>query len=374
MKQRQQAAAPKGVSFVVCCFNSASRLPYAFAQTLEHLAALHSGHDSVRWEVIVVDNASTDDTGNFARDHWPAQSAAPFRIIREPRPGLGYARERGLSEARYDLVTFVDDDNWLDPNWIDVLVKVMDEHPEAGACGSLAEAVCEEPPPWWFDEFKDGFAVGPEWESADVTDYPGMVWGAGLTIRKEAWLNLRQCGFRARVPDRQGEILTEGGDTELCAVLRLAGWRLRFDRRLRLRHFLPAERVRWDHLRARHRAGGASSVDLDPYVFALRRARRSNLRLVPAKFERDWRWQIAREFVRISVRRPSALVMFRFERAGNRSALAAEYSLGRMKKLFELGSEYNAMMRAAPLRVSGPAVQSEFQPGCREPGPDRALS
>lgn len=43
---------------------------------------------------------------------------APLRVVLEPRLGSNLARERGLREARYELVSFIDDDNWVNENWV----------------------------------------------------------------------------------------------------------------------------------------------------------------------------------------------------------------------------------------------------------------
>src|SRR5438552_1053990 len=120
-----------GVSVVVCCHNSAPRL----TATLTHLA-VQQVHGDLQWEVIVVDNASTDDTAGVAHDAWP-RSLPILRVVHECALGLAHARSRGLSEARYEIVSFIDDDNWVDPDWVKVLADVMAQHPDIGACGGL---------------------------------------------------------------------------------------------------------------------------------------------------------------------------------------------------------------------------------------------
>src|SRR6185437_5482655 len=68
---------PLGVSVVICTYNGAARLP----RTLAHLAA-QENTGAIAWEVLVVDNASTDDTAEVARRCWPAHAPAPLRIVR----------------------------------------------------------------------------------------------------------------------------------------------------------------------------------------------------------------------------------------------------------------------------------------------------
>ncbi|PYU17577.1 MAG: hypothetical protein DMG32_27740 [Acidobacteria bacterium] len=82
-----EMTAPDGLSVILCCHNSASRLP----ATLGHLTGQRSG-GRFPWEVILVDNASSDATGRLAQELWPQDAPAPLRVVHEARLGLAYAR------------------------------------------------------------------------------------------------------------------------------------------------------------------------------------------------------------------------------------------------------------------------------------------
>jgi hypothetical protein len=182
----------------------------------------------------------------------------------------------------------VDDDNWLAPDWVETAAAVMEEHPEVGALGGLSEGVFETPPPSWLEPFKTLLAIGPHGVApGDVTERPGLLWGAGLVLRKQAWVRLEQIGFVPALVGRAGGALSTGEDTELCLALRLAGWRLWYEPRLRLQHYMPAGRLTWDYLRRLHRTNGAATVHHDPYYFALRRGAPDRL----APLRRRWWWQ-----------------------------------------------------------------------------------
>jgi glycosyltransferase involved in cell wall biosynthesis len=95
-----------GITVAICTHNGAPRL----TETLTHLArqVVPSG---LPWEVLVVDNVSTDGSAAVARETWPVGAPTSMRVIAEMLMGLGNARRRALRESRFPLVNFIDDDN-----------------------------------------------------------------------------------------------------------------------------------------------------------------------------------------------------------------------------------------------------------------------
>ena len=212
----------RGVSVIVCCHNSSERLP----TTLEYLNAQEC--DSIPWEIVLVDNASTDDTANVARNIWSHSACrTPLRVVTEANLGLAFARQRGVSEADYEFLCFVDDDNWVSRDWVKRVWNVMTRNPRVAACGGTSQAEFGTNRPAWFDSYAHLYAVMPESEvNGDVT-FSRTLWGAGLTIRRSALNQLsEQFGFESVLVGRRGTQLSSGEDTELCLALRLAGWSL----------------------------------------------------------------------------------------------------------------------------------------------------
>lgn len=330
-----------GVSVIICCHNSAERLP----QTLAHIAAQEVTNGRP-WEVIVVDNGSTDDTGQVAQALWPPDPPAPLRVVHEHLPGLTHARHRGLIEAKYAVVCLVDDDNWLSPDWVQVTAEIMLEHPNVGACGGFGEAVCEVSAPAWFEQIQLAYAVGPQGERpGDVTETRGALWGAGLAIRKSAWHDLVSSGFQSLLLDRRGTTLGGHGDTELCFALRLAGWRLWYEPRLRFRHFIPANRLSWDYLRRKQRGGGEAAVGLDPYYFVMKPNRRGLL-LIVRHLRQTWQWQALAELARLVGKPRKLLWLFLRPEEGDQDILAIEQRIGRFLGLLQNRKVYSANFRS----------------------------
>jgi hypothetical protein len=92
------------ISVIVCTRDR----PYALRRCLGALSRLD--YDS--YEVVVIDNASrTSETLEVVK-------GTPYRYVREERQGLDWARNRGVREARHDIVAFVDDDAIVDSGWL----------------------------------------------------------------------------------------------------------------------------------------------------------------------------------------------------------------------------------------------------------------
>jgi GT2 family glycosyltransferase len=108
------------VSVVVATYNGGATL----RETLSALARL-SYPD---YEVIVVDDGSTDDSGAIAEEFG-------FRVIRTPNEGLAAARNRGLAAAGGDLVAYLDDDAYPDPEWLQYLAAEFLDGGFAGVGG-----------------------------------------------------------------------------------------------------------------------------------------------------------------------------------------------------------------------------------------------
>jgi GT2 family glycosyltransferase len=333
---------PLSVSVVICTHNGARRLP----KTLAHLRA-QLVPSNLDWEVIVIDNASVDTTAEVARACWRNATSAPLRVVCEPQLGVSNARARGLAEARYDLVAFVDDDNWVCSTWVATVSKVMLSSPRLGAMAGLNRPVCEVNPPPWFDRYKMSYAVFNE---SDINKFgvpPTHLYTAGLTIRREAWEQLLALGFRFHVSSRKGASLDGNEDVELTRCLRLAGWELAIDTRIALEHFLPANRLTWKYLRRSMREGAASAVPLEAYYFLSEDAARGHFLWV----RRTW-WGRA---IKAGVLVVSVLPVLFWTRMrsseGSRRVLEADKKVGRFYGLLKLRSRcYNAWQDYATFR------------------------
>ncbi len=322
-----------GVTVVICCYNSAKRLP----KTLNHL--LDQEVDAaIPWEIIIIDNHSSDATAQVAEKIRAASASVPMRIIEEPRQGLMFARERGFLEATYELVSFVDDDNWVAKNWIQKVFDIMSTHPRVGACGGKVAPSFESEPPFWFDLFQSRYAVGDQANvGGRLTAPQSVLWGAGLTLRKSASNILFSHKDYLMLSDRNGEQLTSGGDTEICYRLKLIGWDLWYDPSLFLQHYIPNYRLSWKYLRKMSRGFGASNITIDFYHWA-----NKEYPFQKHAIQRSWIYRIGANLAFL-LRHPKAIVhAIVGSGEGDLDVLLVEERIGALNALWCLGFGFEA--------------------------------
>jgi glycosyltransferase involved in cell wall biosynthesis len=231
----------KGISVIVCCFNSASRLPI----TLKFLA-LQKAPAGIPWEILIVNNASTDNTHEIALSEWASYNKddVMFKVISQPVPGLRFAREKGVEESRYEYLVFCDDDNWLFEDYIINAFGVLKTWTTAAIVGGCGLAVPEVPPPQWFDTYRSYYAVGPQNKFNGII--PGTspyVYGAGAVVRKSVMNQLNDLNFCPLATGRQNNKLSSGEDVELCYAVKLLDYDIGYSEGLKFYHFIPQNRL-----------------------------------------------------------------------------------------------------------------------------------
>jgi glycosyltransferase involved in cell wall biosynthesis len=256
-----------GVSVVICCYNSRNRI----LPSLQYLA--QQKVNAIKWELIIVDNNSSDGIADFIGETWRTLAAEiPVNIVTEPVPGLKFARERGIAAASFNFIVFCDDDNRLAPDYIQKVYERFTSDESIAMIGGVGEAVSEEPLPSWFRSFENLFAVGrPVAQPGPLPLGMGYLFGAGMALRKPALVELAGYGFRAVAVDRMGNVLMGGHDVEMSHALRLIGYKAVLDDMLRFGHFMESKRLTWPYLLSLARGSSSNFISFVYFIHLQRR-------------------------------------------------------------------------------------------------------
>ena len=253
-----------GITLLICTYNGAPRIE----KTLQHILR-QKFTKKISWEVIVMDNASSDNTSELVKKAWNNPDI-PFKLIREDRPGKHNALETGFLTAKFDVVCIVDDDNRINEKYVEQVYTIMNDHPEVGLVGGRGIGDFETEPPAWFPTFEEGYGIGPQGKEAGYNDKThGYLYGASSAVRKEAWQTLHDNGFTLLLSGRKGKTLASGEDMEMCLAIRLLGYRLWYDPEITFEHFMPAGRLNWDYTKRMFAAFGRAALVTDEYRFPL---------------------------------------------------------------------------------------------------------
>ena len=210
------------VSIIIPVFNHSN---YTF-NCLNSLQSIKS----VKYEVIVVDDASTDDTQEILG------KISGIRIVTNTN-NLGFIRScnRGASEARGELICFLNNDTKVLPNWLESLLTVINNDPHVGAVGSkliypdgrLQEAggiMWKDASGCNFGRFND--PNKPEYNYLREVDYCS---GASLLVQKELFKSIG--GFSEEFLPAYYE------DTDLCFTIRKLGYKVIYQPKSQVIHF-----------------------------------------------------------------------------------------------------------------------------------------
>jgi len=248
-----------GLSVVIMTYDASELI----GKTLEHLS-----HQQflmpIDWEVVIVDNASNDNTIQVAQENWKIN--VPLRVIKELRPGVAYARRTGFINCKYDFISFIDQDNWAEPDYVEKAFQSIASKPNAGAIGVSSKAVFETEIPNWFTKYENNYAVGKQYpKSGKIDKLDGLIWGAGSIFRKEACMQLINAGYEPLLSSRQGTKLLSGDESELLLLMKMCGWDIYYDDQIQIQHFMTKERLSWQYYLKLKRGLGATKVYLDLY-------------------------------------------------------------------------------------------------------------
>lgn len=225
------------ISLLIATYNRAEALVEALRSVVRQTMP------SRAWECIVVDNRSTDDTAERFAAFRALYPDLQLRLVREERQGLSHARNRGIAEARGSIIAIIDDDERINPEFLQAYVELFEQHPEAMSAGGKVIAAYEEVPrPKWMTPFAEQPIANPMDWGDQVREFPEghIPAGGNMAFRREVF---ERHGLFNPDLGRVGARLIGGEESDLFARLRRAGAKCYYQPRAVMWHLIPARKL-----------------------------------------------------------------------------------------------------------------------------------
>lgn len=251
------------VSAVICTYNRSDLLGGAIESLCHQTLAVD------QYEILVVDNASTDQTAALVKEYQTTFDQHCIRYIYESQPGLGRARNRALQEAQGVYIAYIDDDARAAPDWLERALHLL-QGPEQPFCvGGVIRPFYTSAKPEWFKDEYESFTWGLQPRRLN----PGESFcGSNMTwVRQTLY---EKGGFDEQVGVR-GEVLSGGEETAVFNRL----WQgtdppaLIYDPDLVVYHWAPPDKMQVKYVLRRAWAVGQSRWEMSRDRSTAQRAR-----------------------------------------------------------------------------------------------------
>ncbi|MBD2310109.1 glycosyltransferase family 2 protein [Desertifilum sp. FACHB-1129] len=245
---------PVDFTVAICTYNGASRLPEVLERLRQQVYP-----PSLRWEVLVIDNNSTDNTAEIVKTFQTRfPPTVPLIYAVECKQGLAYGRQKAMELANGKYVGFLDDDNLATPQWVAEAFGFGEANPKVGAYGSRIFGEFEVTPPPNFDKLAPFLALTDRGGEARIYEPHHKILppGAGLVIRRQAWLD--HVPTEIQLSGRVGNSMVCGEDLEAVLYIQQAGWEVWYNPKMCIYHQIPHWRLEREYLLRLFRGIGLS--------------------------------------------------------------------------------------------------------------------
>ena len=223
----------KKLSVAICTYNRAALLN----RVLDSLTNQTPSNYEV--EILIVDNGSTDGTSQVVNQRQVLDNRIRYVVEREP--GIAYARNCALAEARGEYLAFIDDDAWADPDWLEgLLAPIQSVSPRPECVVGPVSLVWEGSRPDWFpDRFESLLCRYEMGNVARFLDADGYLLTTNSLFHRETLLKLG--GMRTDLGHKR-KALIGGEDNDIFNRLIANGHRVYYQPTAHVNHPVPKER------------------------------------------------------------------------------------------------------------------------------------
>ncbi|MCH1478760.1 glycosyltransferase [Crocinitomicaceae bacterium] len=219
------------VSIVICTYNRQEYLP----KCLAHLKAQNC--EANDYEIVLINNNSTDNTEAICNDFKKANKELNISYFLEENPGLSFARNRGIKEAKGSIICFIDDDGFAIPEYVNIISKfarnkTYESYMAFG--GKVIPCYNEGMSPKWITPYISGLVSEVDLGKKVKTFAKKYPAGCNMIFRKEFFE--KHGGFNT-------DLHTRGDDKFIFLKLKEKGYKILYIPSLEVSHFIDDYRL-----------------------------------------------------------------------------------------------------------------------------------
>jgi glycosyltransferase involved in cell wall biosynthesis len=225
---------------IICTYNRAKYI----GNLLESIAA--NDLPKSEYEILLVDNNCTDNTRAVCEAYAKAHKDVQFRYVLEPEQGLSAARNKGIKEAKGDVIVYIDDDALVDTDYLRTYAEWFEAHPETMACGGPIEPLYETKEPSWMTPYTKALLTAWMNYGDKVHEYPkGRYPGGGnAAYRKEVF---DKVGLFNTALGRKGGNLMGSEEKDIFDKMHSLGMQVLYLPTPILHHIIPQAKLEPDY-------------------------------------------------------------------------------------------------------------------------------
>jgi glycosyltransferase involved in cell wall biosynthesis len=229
------------ISVVICTYNRSAYIQDAMD------SLYHQTIDKKEYEIIVVNNNSSDNTVQVCEDWIATHPDAQYAFYNEAKQGASYARNTGAAIAKGSLLCFMDDDAIAEPDYLERIIRFFEEHPDAGGLGGrIIPKYIPEEPKWmsyYVSSMVGNFDYSPTVAVFSANKYPLE---SNMIIRKIDFDAIN--GFNVDLPGVVGTLRIGGEGKDFFFRLKALGRVIYYDPAIKVLHVVETTKLTKEYM------------------------------------------------------------------------------------------------------------------------------
>ncbi len=228
------------LSVIICTYNREKYI----GNLLESIAA--NTLPKSDYEILLVDNNCTDNTKQVCLDFAAKHQDINFRYLVEQEQGLSAARNKGIREAKGDILVYVDDDALVDEWYLKTFADFFNSNPTIDAAGGPIIPLYETQEPKWMTRYTKELLCGYLYFGDQERDFPNGRYPGGGNAAYRADV-FKQIGFFNTALGRKGNNLMGAEEKDIFDKMQSRNMKFRYLPKAILHHIIPQKKLEQDY-------------------------------------------------------------------------------------------------------------------------------